>query len=119
LKKENNNIKSSKPATVKDAAKVRKTRIRSAKSGTSRAPGSQASTEHPAQHVIPLGNGWMVKGEKSKDITVITDNKKSAIYIATSIAKTSGTELIIHNKKGKMVASRSYAVKAKTSCKKK
>jgi hypothetical protein len=52
------------------------------------------------QHVIPLGNGWVVKTGNSATFTVITDNKKEAVEIATSIAKTKKSAVIIHGKFG-------------------
>lgn len=70
------------------------------------------------QHVIPLGNGWMVKGAGSKIITVIADSKKQAVDIATSIAKSHGSELYIHNKTGAITESRSYVVKTQRKKKK-
>lgn len=61
------------------------------------------------QHVIPLGNGWIVKGEKTKVITAITDNKKQAVTIAMSIARSNRSGLFVHDKAGRMVESRSFA----------
>lgn len=52
------------------------------------------------QHVIPLGNGWVVKTGNSKTFTVITDNKKAAVEIAKSIAKTKKSAVVVHGKFG-------------------
>jgi uncharacterized protein YdaT len=52
------------------------------------------------QHVIPLGNGWVVKTGNSKTFTVITDNKKEAVEIAKSIAKTKKSAVVVHGKFG-------------------
>lgn len=54
------------------------------------------------QHVIPLGNGWAVKGEGSKKFTVITETQKDAITVAREIAKNNKSELVIHGKDGKI-----------------
>lgn len=39
------------------------------------------------QHVVPLGNGWAVKGEGNSKFTAITETKKDATTIARDIAK--------------------------------
>jgi Uncharacterized protein conserved in bacteria (DUF2188) len=52
------------------------------------------------QHVIPLGNGWVVKTGSSKTFTVITDNKREAVEIAKSIAKTKKSAVVVHGKFG-------------------
>jgi hypothetical protein len=54
------------------------------------------------QHVIPLGNGWAVKGEGNKKLTVITDTQKDAITVAKEIAKSYKSELVIHGRDGKI-----------------
>lgn len=54
------------------------------------------------QHVVPLGNGWAVKGEGSKKFTVITESQKDAITVAREIAKNNKSELVIHGKDGKI-----------------
>lgn len=54
------------------------------------------------QHVVPLGNGWAVKGEGSKKFTVITETQKDAITVAREIAKNNKSELVIHGKDGKI-----------------
>jgi hypothetical protein len=64
------------------------------------------------QHVIPLGNGWVVKSENTTRFTVITDSRQEAIAIATSIAKAKKTGLVIHNKDGRISNTRSYAASA-------
>ncbi len=60
------------------------------------------------QHVLPLGNGWAVKGEGSKKFTVITETKKDAITVAKGIAKNNKSELVIHGKDGKIRDKDSY-----------
>lgn len=61
------------------------------------------------EHVIPLGNGWVVKNSEATKFTVITDNKQEAITIARQIAKSKGSELVIHGKDGSILCRKSYA----------
>jgi len=60
------------------------------------------------QHVVPLGNGWAVKGEGSKKFTVITETQRDAITVAKGIAKNNKSELVIHGKDGKIRDKDSY-----------
>lgn len=60
------------------------------------------------QHVVPLGNGWAVKGEGNSKFTAITETKRDATTIARDIAKNNKSELIIHGKDGKIQAKDSY-----------
>lgn len=60
------------------------------------------------QHVLPLGNGWAVKGEGSKKFTVITETQRDAITVAREIAKNNKSELVIHGKDGKIRDKDSY-----------
>jgi hypothetical protein len=59
-----------------------------------------------------LGNGWIVKSANTTRFTVITDSKKDAIAIATSIAKTKKTGLVIYNKDGQIGITKSFAASA-------
>ncbi|HYF31029.1 MAG TPA: DUF2188 domain-containing protein [Chitinophagaceae bacterium] len=61
------------------------------------------------QHVVPLGNGWAVKGEGSKKFTVITERQRDAITVAREIAKSQKSEVIIHGRDGKIRDKDSYA----------
>lgn len=54
------------------------------------------------QHIVPLGNGWAVKGEGNSKFTAITDTKKDALIIGRQIAKNNKTQLVIHGKDGKI-----------------
>ena len=47
------------------------------------------------QHVVPLWNGWAIKGEGNKKYTTIADTKAQAEKIAKEIAKNNKSELII------------------------
>ena len=59
-----------------------------------------ARKEH---HVVPNPNGgWDVKREDSKRASAHTDTKKEAVDIGRSISRNQNTELIIHNKDGRI-----------------
>ena len=60
------------------------------------------------QHVVPLGTGWAVKGERSQKFTVITSTKREAVSVARNIAKNNNSELVIHGKDGKIQDKDSY-----------
>ena len=60
------------------------------------------------QHVVPLGNGWAVKGEGSKKFTVITESQRNAITVARGIAKNNKSEIVIYNKDGRIKDKDSY-----------
>jgi len=54
------------------------------------------------QHVVPHEKGWAVKGEGNERNTKIVPTQKEAINIAREIAKNQQSELVIHNKEGKI-----------------
>jgi len=60
------------------------------------------------QHVVPHPKGWAVKGEGNKKPTKVVKTQKEAITIAKKIAKNQNSEVIIHNKKGKIRDKDSY-----------
>lgn len=60
------------------------------------------------QHVIPVKNGWAVKGEGNKKSTKITSTKAEAVKIGRKIAQNKKSELIIHGKDGKIKNKNSY-----------
>jgi len=60
------------------------------------------------QHVMPLGNGWAVKGEGNKNFTVITETQRDAITVARAIAKNNKSKLVIYGKDGKIREKDSY-----------
>jgi hypothetical protein len=62
------------------------------------------------EHVIPLGNGWVVKNSDTDKFTVISDSKTEAVKIARQIAKQKGLELVIHAKDGSIQEQVSYAL---------
>jgi uncharacterized protein YdaT len=54
-------------------------------------------------HVVPSSNdGWDVKQEHAKRVSVHTKTKAKAVKAATTIAKNQHEELVIHNKQGKI-----------------
>lgn len=60
------------------------------------------------QHVIPVGAGWGVKGEKNARASVITTTQSQAIDYARKLAKQQGSELVIHGRDGKIREKNSY-----------
>ena len=56
----------------------------------------------PNQHVVPHGDGWAVKGEGNSRATKVTSTKKEATSIARDISRNQGTELIVHNRDGRI-----------------
>ena len=60
------------------------------------------------QHVVPLGNGWAVKGEGNTRFTIITEIKKDAVEAAREIARNNHSELVIHGRDGRIQEKDSY-----------
>lgn len=61
------------------------------------------------QHVTPNPNGgWNVKGAGNSKSTVNVATQKEAIKIATGIAKIQKSEVVIHNREGKIREKNSY-----------
>lgn len=60
------------------------------------------------QHVVPLGNGWAVKGEGNSKYTAITEKKGDATSIARDIAKNNKSEIVIHGRDGRIQDKDSY-----------
>ena len=55
------------------------------------------------QHVVPSkNNGWDVKGEGNTKATKHFDTKKAALAYAREISNNQKSELIIHNKDGRI-----------------
>ena len=55
------------------------------------------------QHVVPSkNNGWNVKGEGNTKATKHFDTKKQAIDYARKISNNQKSELVIHNKDGRI-----------------
>lgn len=61
------------------------------------------------QHVTPhKDGGWQVKGAGNSKATKITKTQSEAVKIAKRIAKNSKSELLIHNKGGRIRQKNSY-----------
>ncbi len=60
------------------------------------------------QFVVPVGNGWAVKGDNDDKIVIITDTKRDAVTLATDMARREGLELVIFDKNGNIVESNKY-----------
>jgi hypothetical protein len=61
------------------------------------------------QHVTPHPDGgWQVKGAGNEKATARTDTQAEAINIAKEIAKNQQSEVVIHNKQGRIRDKDSY-----------
>ncbi|HAM81064.1 DUF2188 domain-containing protein [Ornithinibacillus bavariensis] len=61
------------------------------------------------QHVTPhKDGGWQVKGAGNSKATKVTKTQTEAISIAKGIAKNNKSELLIHNKGGRIRQKNSY-----------
>lgn len=61
------------------------------------------------QHVTPRKNGgWQVKGAGNSKATKVTKTQSEAVRIAKGIAKNNKSELLIHNKGGRIREKNSY-----------
>lgn len=59
-------------------------------------------------HVVPNGDKWAVKTEKSEKAHRIADTQKDAINIGRGVAKNQQSELIIHRPNGQIRQKDSY-----------
>jgi len=60
------------------------------------------------QHVVPHNGGCAVKGDGNKKVTKITKTEKKAGNIAKEVAKHQKSEVVIHNKNGRISDKDSY-----------
>ena len=60
------------------------------------------------QHITTHPRGWQVKGEGNSKATVVTSTQGEAIKIGREIARNQGSELLIHNKQGRIRERDSY-----------
>lgn len=60
------------------------------------------------QHVTPRNGQWQVKRELSSKATKIFPNKADAVSYARDIAKNQHSELIIHDRYGKIIDKDSF-----------
>ena len=61
-----------------------------------------------SQHVVPHNNAWTVRKSGSSKVTKTFKTQTGAIKFAKSIAKNQKTELLIHNRQGKIRSKDSY-----------
>ena len=54
------------------------------------------------QHVVPHGKDWAVKGEGNEKYTAITSTQAESIEKAREIAINQQSELVIHNREGRI-----------------
>ena len=59
-------------------------------------------------HITPHENGWQVKVAGNQKASKVCSTQKECIDYGTSKAKASGSELVIHNKKGQIREKNSY-----------
>lgn len=60
------------------------------------------------QHVVPNGSKWAVKGEGNIRSTKVFSNKQDAISCARAISANQHSELVIHNRDGRIAAKDSH-----------
>ena len=60
------------------------------------------------QHVTPRNGKWQVKGAGNGRATIITNTQKEAIEVGKAIAKNQGSELLIHDRQGRIRERNSY-----------
>lgn len=60
------------------------------------------------QHVTPKNGAWQVIGAGNSKATKLFDTQKDAISYGREIAKNQKSELVIHNKQGKIRDKDSY-----------
>lgn len=60
------------------------------------------------QHVVPNGNGWSVKGAGNSKATRNFTTKSDATSFARTISQNQGSELIIHNRHGRIAKKDSH-----------
>lgn len=60
------------------------------------------------QHVVPVGDGWGIKGEGNQKYTGLYDTQEEAINHAKPIAQNQKSELFIHRENGQIRERNSY-----------
>lgn len=60
------------------------------------------------QHVVPNGDKWSVKGENNSRMTKDFDTQKEASSFAREICINQKSELLIHNRQGRIRQKNSY-----------
>lgn len=69
-----------------------------------------AKKDHRADqhHIVPRGDDWAVEKARSKKASAILPTKKEAVDVGRVISRNQGTELKIHDKKGRIKQSDSH-----------
>jgi hypothetical protein len=65
----------------------------------------QRANQH---HVVPRGDNWAVEKAGSERASAILPTKKEAVDVGREISRNQGTELKIHDKKGRIKQSDSH-----------
>lgn len=60
------------------------------------------------QHVTPKGSQWQVKGAGNTRATKIFSTQREAEFFAKGIAKNQHSELIVHNRQGRIRSKDSF-----------
>nr|WP_316622231.1 DUF2188 domain-containing protein [uncultured Ruminococcus sp.] len=60
------------------------------------------------QHVVPNGNNWQVKAEKATRATKNFNTQREAINYAKGIAIKQNSEVVIHDRRGRIRDKDSY-----------
>ncbi len=73
-----------------------------------KAPKGKRKTNGVSLHVVPRIDGWAVRSEGSSRATSIHSSQREAIETARKLAKTSGTQLVVHGRDGRIRSRDSY-----------
>jgi hypothetical protein len=60
------------------------------------------------QHVVPSGDQWAVRGEGNSKATRVFPKQTDAITHARDLARSSGSELVIHGRDGRIREKNTY-----------
>lgn len=60
------------------------------------------------QHIVKAGKGWGVRGENNDRLTFVYETQHKAIDAAVDIAKNQRSDVIIHDRHGKIRDRDSY-----------
>lgn len=61
-----------------------------------------------SRHVVPRGDQWANERAGSKRATSLHDNKVDAVGAARSAARKEGSELVVHNRDGRIASKDSH-----------
>ena len=60
------------------------------------------------QHVVPYGDRWAVRKAGNTKVSAVHRTKKEAINVARHVASSTKSEVVIHNKDGRIHSKDSY-----------